>query len=148
MKLIVLKGDDNKGKSATLRIVYNVLHQLGYHVTDNILKRLGDAVNNDFIDALANAEHKIGIATMGDYEDTNTDCLDGETVQGLYLQLEQIHCNIIILACNNKLANAINFLTERNAKFIDKLQSNKHIDFDKLNQNDALKIMKEILTNA
>ncbi|MFM2386361.1 MAG: hypothetical protein RL660_1118 [Bacteroidota bacterium] len=145
MKLIVLKGNADKGKSSTLRIVYEVMQQLGYNVTENILKRLGNAEQNDFIDIITSQDNKVGIATMGDYEEKCDDCIEEETVQGLFKQLLDANCTTIILACNVKLTKAIEFLNVYNPIVFDKQESKKYQDFKRLNSNDALKIVKEII---
>jgi RNase adaptor protein for sRNA GlmZ degradation len=145
MKLVVLTGNANRGKSSTLRIVYDVLQQLGFNVTDNILKRLGSAEQNDFIDIVLNNDAKVGIATMGDYEEKCKECIEEETVQGLYRQLVNVNCTIIILACNVKLSKAIEFLKEYDAIVFNKQESKNHNDFKRLNSSDALKIVKEII---
>lgn len=68
MKVIVLKGENDSGKTQTLKIVYVLLLKEGYKQADSNNFQYLDG-NGDFIDILEFKGKKIGIVTQGDYSE-------------------------------------------------------------------------------
>lgn len=110
MEVIVLKGDSKKGKTETLTIVYQAMLLFGYTQVPGHYKKLGSADSKDFRDILEKNGTKIGIATLGDYDEYSTDVPIGETVQDLIFYLQNNWCSKVICVCNNELQKAITFI--------------------------------------
>jgi hypothetical protein len=68
MKLIILTGASDKGKSRTLNLSFNALINFGYTRFQNHFRTLGNPIQNDFIDIVERNNYRIGFATMGDYK--------------------------------------------------------------------------------
>jgi hypothetical protein len=88
MKLIVLKGDENTGKTTTINWVCNDLRGQGYieETSSQIFEYLG---NGDFLTVLQKGEVKIGIISQGDYPNY---------VESFLEKLENKKCSIVICA--------------------------------------------------
>lgn len=69
MKVIALRGDENRGKSETLNIVYQMMLLFGYQQVPGHFNDLGNLAQKDFIDILEKKGVKVGIVTLGDYDD-------------------------------------------------------------------------------
>ncbi len=110
MEIIVLKGDAKKGKTETLTIVYQAMLLFGYTQVPGHYKKLGNPANNDFRDILEKNGIKIGIATIGDYQDHTTSAEADETVQELIYYLQNNWCSKVVCACNNDLPKAIDYI--------------------------------------
>lgn len=65
MKVIVLKGRDNSGKTTTLKEVYKILKAAGGKKKSGCYQKLDG--NRDLRDVIDFAGKKIGIVTQGDY---------------------------------------------------------------------------------
>lgn len=63
MKLIVLRGDPNQGKTTTLRLVYDILLYLGAQIAE---PRTPGRNTDDFKTVLDYKEKRIAISSMGD----------------------------------------------------------------------------------
>lgn len=95
MKVIALKGDENKGKSMTLNIVYHRLIANG--ATQLIplrFRELGDPNQRDFLDVLSYNGQTIGFATMGDLDNKEKD-----SVYDLLAELDSYGCDLAITTC-------------------------------------------------
>lgn len=64
MKLIVLEGLSDAGKTATINVAYQLILQAGYDQVPNCFE---DLKHNDFLDVLTNGAQKVGIVSQGDY---------------------------------------------------------------------------------
>jgi hypothetical protein len=116
MKLIVLKGRSNCGKSDTLNKVYRMVLEIGYENSGDITARiLGNQNNNDRLDMLARNGHTIGFAMMGDYDREGGDVAgEHDYIQSLVRLLLDNSCDVIIAACNNDCTIALQeFMTLR-----------------------------------
>ncbi len=118
MKLIILTGASDKGKSQTLNLTFNALINFGYTRFQNHFRTLGDPIQNDFIDIVERNNYRIGFATMGDYEVNLKHPQD--TVQELFTYLQNQQCDCIVLACNSNLSTALTFLQAHNPIVIHK----------------------------
>ena len=111
MEVIVLKGDSKKGKTETLTIVYQAMLLFGYTQVHGHYKKLGNPANKDFLDILEKHGTKIGIATLGDFDDyASSGAAPGEIVQDLIFYLQNNWCSKVICVCNNDLQNAFSFI--------------------------------------
>ena len=137
MKLIVLYGPENSGKTTTLEIVYERLKRISIPRATNMFWSL-DGIQRDFIDVLdidktrlgkegynspehdykANPEVvSVGIVTQGDY-------VTGTKTIRIHLDRKlQEKCDIVVCACSdkgNKETNPIDqiceFVTNNNDK--------------------------------
>ena len=127
MKLILLTGASNTGKSQTLNIVFNALQIFGYQRFQNHFRVLGDPVQRDFIDITERNNYRVGFATMGDYEVNKAH--PNDTVQALFAYLQNQQCECIVMACNDNLNVAFNFLMQNNPIII-----HKQVDANPTNQ--------------
>ena len=65
MKLIVLKGEPDAGKTVTINYVYNKLRGEGY--IEPFRDVFKDLENGDFLTVLEKERIKLGIVSQGDY---------------------------------------------------------------------------------
>jgi hypothetical protein len=142
MKLIILTGASNTGKSQSLNITFNALSNFGYTRFQNHFRVLGNPIQNDFLDIVERNNHRVGFATMGDYE-VNKSHID-DTVQALFRLLQTQQCDVIVMACNSNLAIALAFLQVQNPICIHKqIDNNPNVQLV-LNAVDAEIIYKLI----
>jgi thymidylate kinase len=66
MRIIVLQGMPNTGKTRTLNLVYDMLVPNGGGVSTN-RQVIGNPVQNDFSDIVIRGNQRIAFFTMGDY---------------------------------------------------------------------------------
>ena len=142
MKLIILTGASDKGKSQTLNLSFNALINFGYTRFQNHFRTLGNPIKNDFIDIVERNNYRIGFATMGDYQDITN--VPGDTVQELFTYLQNQQCDCIVLACNSNLNIALSFLQTHNPIMIHKQTDPNAIMHPLLNAIDAEIIYKLI----
>lgn len=116
MDVIVLVGGKNTGKSKTLNIVYQYMLLFGYVQVPGHFMEIGNRDFYDCRDILEKKGKKVGIATMGDFEDKQP----GETVQDLLNYFDTNGCNIAICACNDMLQVALAFIRTYNHQIIQK----------------------------
>jgi hypothetical protein len=88
MKIIMLTGESNKGKTAVLTFVHEILATDGAKPT--CFKRAWDKYERDFSDVLEYREKKIKIFTTGD------------ELKKIKEVLNYTECDFLICACNNK----------------------------------------------
>lgn len=125
MKIIALQGKRNKGKSETLNIVYQFMLLFGYTQVPGHFRELGNPIQKDFTDILEKKGMRIGIATLGDYDDykSDSDALPGDIIQDLITHLQSHGCKKVICACNIKLAKAIAFIKSYQHHFVKKTET-------------------------
>ncbi|WP_314664382.1 hypothetical protein [Prevotella aurantiaca] len=70
MKIIALKGEENSGKTTTLKKVYDLLMKMGGEQEPDCIKKL-EGNPEDIRDVINFAGKKIGIVTQGDYDRGN-----------------------------------------------------------------------------
>ena len=87
MEVIMLIGEPNKGKTAVLHFVHEILVASGAKTT--CVKREGAKNQRDFSDVLIYLEKRIKILTMGDCE------------KPIREALSTTGCDFLICACNN-----------------------------------------------
>jgi hypothetical protein len=92
MKIIVIKGKSNCGKTAALHLVYEkIILVNGGKGTD--FKHVGAVNQRDFSDVLPYKGKKIAFFTMGDFEKDLMDAIKKYTAE---------HCDILVCACNDE----------------------------------------------
>ena len=90
MKLIVLKGEPDAGKTVTINYVYNKLRGQEYiEPSRDVFK---DLENGDFLTVLEKERIKLGIVSQGDY--VKGDC----SVKKHLASLENQSCSIVLCA--------------------------------------------------
>lgn len=139
MNIIALRGHNNKGKSETLNIVYQLLLFSGYTQAAPGSKHfgvLGNAIQRDFMDILKKDDREIGFATMGDYAAKKDAC-----VKDLLAYLDSQGCDTAICACNLEKPGTINAVAAYlNHQFVDKKEASLVKDERIKNREDARKI--------
>lgn len=103
MKVIVLKGRDNSGKTTTLKKVHEFLMKAGGEQETNYKVDLKG--NDDFRDVINFAGKKIGIVTQGDYgkkqikQGCDVEKMTAFSVGEHLEALDRAHCDVAICAC-------------------------------------------------
>ena len=117
MKLIVLKGEPDAGKTVTINYVYNKLRGQGYiESSKNVFK--------DFLTVLEKENVKLGVISQGDY--AKGDC----SVKKHLESLENQSCSIVICAQTigenkEKIQKAIDKYSQKEIVTISKIQDYK-----------------------
>ncbi len=88
MKLIVLKGEPDAGKTVTINYVYNKLRGQGY--IEPSIDVFKDLENGDFLTVLKKGSIKLGVVSQGDY--AIREC----SVKNHLENLEKQNCSIVI----------------------------------------------------
>ena len=120
MKLIVLKGEPDAGKTVTINYVYNKLRGEGYiESSKNVFK---DLENGDFLTVLEKENVKLGVISQGDY--AIGDC----SVKKHLENLENQSCSIVI--CDQtegkeKIQKAIDKYSQKEIVTISNIQDYK-----------------------
>jgi len=142
-KIIALKGDSDRGKSKTLNIVYQYLLLFGYAQVPKNFDVLGNRDQYDFIDIVERKGIKVGIATMGDYEN-GVQRNKKYSVESLIDHLVGAGCDIVVCAVNLGLTRAISHISSYPHEFVDKTVSVSEDEERIRNAEDAEKIYKLI----
>ena len=122
MKLIVLKGEPDAGKTVTINYVYNKLRGEGYiEPSRDVFK---DLENGDFLTVLEKERIKLGIVSQGDY--VIGDC----SVKKHLESLENQSCSIVICAqtigeTKEKIQKTIDKYSQKGIVTISKIQDYK-----------------------
>jgi hypothetical protein len=91
MKIIVLTGQSNKGKTSALRLVYEkIISANGGKGKD--FKTEGNPIQGDFSDVQSYKGKKIAFFTMGDYDKHLVAAINKYTAQ---------QCDLLVCACND-----------------------------------------------
>jgi hypothetical protein len=131
MKIIVLQGMPNKGKTTTLNKAWDILcKENGGNSTNR--KQLGGD-RNDFSDIVIFNEQCIAFFTMGDYSTALARAINNYLNQGCDVLIYALNINTLKVRANN----AINQFP--NAR-IDKLLSNNTLTEEQANESDARRI--------
>lgn len=103
MRIILLKGDDNVGKSTVLNAVFDEL--ISFHgVTHTPKRELGAAINRDFESIITlKDKRKVAFFTMGDIEKDLQEGLE---------KYKYLDCEVLIVAINNQHVNLLNSITD------------------------------------
>jgi hypothetical protein len=94
MRVIVLQGMPNTGKTRTLNLVYEMLVPNGGGVSTN-RKVIGNPVENDFSDIVIRGNQRIAFFTMGDYSTFLANAIYDYDQQG---------CDVLICALSTNTA--------------------------------------------
>lgn len=98
MRIILLKGADNVGKSTVLNAVFNELTSFT-GVTHTPKRELGDPVNKDFESIITlKDKRKVAFFTMGD--------LEKELEEGIE-RYKYLDCEILIIALNDQFTSLL-----------------------------------------
>ena len=122
MKLIVLKGEPDAGKTVTINYVYNKLRGQEYiEPSRDVFK---DLENGDFLTVLEKENVKLGVISQGDY--AKGDC----SVKKHLESLENQSCSIVICAQTigenkEKIQKAIDKYSQKEIVTISKIQDYK-----------------------
>lgn len=130
MRIIVLQGLSNQGKTSTINILYNMILDHG-GVSTNRCTYGGDV--NDFIDTVLYKNQKIGILSMGDMS---------TPIAKEIWNFNNIKCDLVIcaLSTNTTKVRANNALNHFNAHRVNKtIAPNRNIEIV-INTDDALTI--------
>lgn len=111
MRIIVLQGMPNTGKTSTLNLVYNMLVPNGGGVSTNRQPLGGDP--GDFSDIVVRGTQRIAFFTMGDYSTYLANAIYDYDRQG---------CDVLVcaLSTNNAKIRANNALNQFNTTRINK----------------------------
>jgi hypothetical protein len=142
-KIIALRGDSDRGKSKTLNIVYQYLLLFGYGQVPKYFDVLGNHDQYDFIDMVERKGVKVGIATMGDYEN-GVQRNKKYSVESLIDYLVAEGCDIVVCAVNSGLTRAISHISSYPHEFVDKTVSVSDDEERIKNGEDAENIYKKI----
>ena len=102
MKLIVLKGEPDAGKTVTINYVYNKLRGEGY--IEPFRDVFKDLENGDFLTVHEKERIKLGIVSQGDYV--------GEKENSVEKHLENMkkyNCSKVICTIRKNLMKKVNF---------------------------------------
>ncbi|GAA3972561.1 hypothetical protein GCM10022246_26080 [Pedobacter ginsengiterrae] len=142
-KIIALRGDSNRGKSKTLNIVYQYLLLFGYVQVPKYFGVLGNRDQYDFIDIVEKKGVKVGIATMGDYQNGLQRKRKG-SVESMIDHLVGAGCDVVVCAVNLGLTRAISHISSYPHEFVNKSVSLSDDEERIKNGEDAEKIYKLI----
>lgn len=142
-KIIALKGDSDRGKSKTLNLVYQYLLLFGYVQVPKNFDILGNSDQYDFIDIVERKGLKVGIATMGDYQNGLQRRVKGSVESQIDL-LVGAGCDIVVCAVNSGLTRAISHISSYTHEFVDKTVSVSDDEERIRNGEDAERIYKLI----
>jgi len=112
MRIIVLQGMPNTGKTRTLNLVYNMLVPNGGSVSTN-RQVIGNPIQNDFSDIVIRGTQRIAFYTMGDYST--------HLANAIY-DYDRQNCDILVcaLSTNTAKVRANNALNQFSATRINK----------------------------
>lgn len=112
MRIIVLQGMPNTGKTSTLNLVYDLLVPNGGGVSTN-RQVIGNPKQNDFSDIVVRGTQRIAFFTMGDYSTYLANAIYDYDRQG---------CDVLVcaLSTNTAKVRANNALNQFNATRINK----------------------------
>jgi len=103
MEIIMLIGKPDKGKTASLTFVHEILVANGAETT--LVERIGSKAERDFSSVLKYRGKEIRIFTMGDVEDK-------ESEEELRKALNKKNYDFFICACNDGHSDLINKATQ------------------------------------
>ncbi len=140
MKIIILKGESNSGKTITLNIVCQMLLSEKNYISQG--KRDSDINQNepyDFREIFQSNEKRVVLYSMGDLEEELLDEIEEQSNQ---------KTDIFICACNDDIYNSIIEKTKTNATFdytiIQKRKAHPSTLSWQTNILDAIKVSQEI----
>lgn len=131
--IIALQGDPDKGKTATLSLVFKQMSNNGYKV----LKKRQMKGKPDIYAILEKNKKKIGLSTAGDVTRFVRSRLDW---------FEEESCKIIVIACNN-VRGIINAVESRKAfqvEYIPKTYAEEKSAQQNVNEKDARTIFERV----
>jgi len=102
MKIILLSGEPNTGKTTTLNLLYDKITQNGVKNIIDEKEVLGNPVQNDFQCVLSFNNKKIAIYSMGDYY--------GAFIEPL---IKYANCDVLVLAYNERFAKKLDEIIEK-----------------------------------
>lgn len=134
MRITVLQGLHNTGKTSTLIIVWNLLLQNG-GVSTNRQPLGGDS--NDFSDIVVRGNQRIAFYTMGDYSTYLANAI---------YEYDSQNCDVIVcaLSTNNASIRANNAINQFNNTRINKTIVNVQASEQQANITDAQRIFSQI----
>jgi hypothetical protein len=133
MKIIMLSGDTNKGKSTTFNLVYDSLNP---KTIVEPKKLLGNPIYKDFECIIEYEGKRIAFYTMGDFPNYLIEAFEKY----------KIKCDCLVCACNTNLENIYKRAETYQHTIIDKTvaKSETQEDLDIANKADCDKIIDEI----
>ena len=110
MRILVLTGISNSGKSTTLNLLYNmIIPNIGQSLNNRII--LGDPIQNDFSETLSYHNEIVEFYTMGDYPQKLRIAIRNAAIR---------NTNVFICACSRLDNGLINELQKHRTAFISK----------------------------
>jgi hypothetical protein len=136
MRIIVLQGMPNIGKTRTLNLVYDMLvAPNGTGISTNRQPLGGDP--NDFLDIVIRGNQRIAFYTMGDYSTYLSTAI---------YNYERQHCDAMVcaLSTNTAKVRANNAINQFNNTRINKAVANNQVTEQKANITDAQTVLNLI----
>ncbi len=103
MRVIILRGNGDSGKSTTLNMVYDELTTSRYVASVSFKRTIGNSINSDFeAEVVLTDTRVIAFYTMGDY--------DVKYIIRAIKNFKESKVDILIIASNNNLFTHFNFV--------------------------------------
>lgn len=111
MRVIIVRGDSDTGKSTTLNLVFDELTGSRYVASTRYKTRIGNPINRDFeAEVILTDNRVVAFYTMGDY--------DVKYIMKAIKHFRDIKIDVLILASNNGLNTHFDFITNNFAHTI------------------------------
>jgi hypothetical protein len=136
MKIIVLTGACNRGKTCTLYLVHEKLILHGGKVSNH--KHIGDIDQRDFSDVVTYKRKKIAVFTMGDLEDKLCNAIKS---------YKRKKCDFLICACNRGLKEALSYIKTLPFEIYEKTKASDLIPAFEANLYDSCRILAALEKN-
>lgn len=147
MKIIILEGDSQSGKSCALNLVYALLLNLGAIVDSNHFVYL-EGLTSDFRSVLQYCGKKIGVITQGDYSLNNLN--DLSIIDHLKWAKDK-SCDIVVCARSKDKSDSIEDLEKLGYNIEKVVCKTKDIRYKmEANTKDTMEILRlihEIIKN-
>jgi energy-coupling factor transporter ATP-binding protein EcfA2 len=134
MKIIMLLGENNCGKSTTLNWVYDCINPASEDIicTKSVL---GNPIQKDFECIIRYQNKTVAFFTMGDYSNKVCEAM---------VKYDKLNCDILVCACNPQFVNPRNRIKNYpHHIIIEKTVSPNNHDCG--NKIDVCEVLKEIL---
>jgi hypothetical protein len=129
MKIIMLHGEQNRGKTAVLHLFHEILIAAGGK--PSCVERIGAKNQRDFSDTVNYKNKKIAVFTMGDLEKPLRDAIQHYSAAG---------CDVLVCACNDSYTN----LLGQASIPLEKTLASDLFSRNEANRYDAFRIVREL----
>jgi hypothetical protein len=135
MKVIMLSGRDNCGKSTTLNLLYEEVKPAKDEDIISPKNILGNPKNRDFECIIRYENKTVAFFTMGDYS---------PPLCSVFTKYNKLNCDILVCACNKKFDTPYERICNYPHVIIDKITTQCVADHEYANNIDKNKILMEI----